>query len=1035
MDWLLCAKFAAFFIMMVSLECSCEWHIKVNQGKGKNGQILWEPLQLKRQKREWIAAPVHMREEEDNRYRNPIAQVRSDIEIKMKITYRVSGPGVDRPPLGIFFIDPNTGDLNVTGAIVDREEIAIFYLVVHATSGRYQELEKPLELRVRVMDINDNPPVFSQSVFYGSVEECSQSNTEVMRIFATDADEENNLNSKIAYKIVMQNPADPPMFIMNQFTGQVFTMSNSLDRELYSSFNLMVTGSDLNGAAGGQSAQCGSTIKILDVNDNFPILERESYSIEITENTLSEGLLWMQVSDADEIYSDNWLAEFDIVSGNDGGWFVIETDAQTNRGVLKVVQELDYETMKMQNLAFVVRNKAAYHSSVISEYRETRNSVNIKVLNLNEGPIFVPSTRYVEMPANIQRESMFSYVLAKFTAMDRETGQAATNVIYMKGWDAENWLVIDRITGELRLARQMTRDSANVFGGKYNATILAINNDTPSRTATVTVVIDVPRAIENCPVITSEPRIMCLDSPRVVITAYDNQTAANGPPLTFNLVSQPTTDVGPWTLLPLNATSVTLVGPTNLNARNTTVYVTVTNQGNTNCQNPWSIPLRICECTANRRCDNSKSTSKNVSLGPAAIGLMILGFLALLLVPLLLLLCVCGGGAGGKGQFIPVPPENDGEYRTWGHEGPKPEDVEVLNLDRNPDCQDFTTRREALVGSGPPGFGERGDGFGTENGRMSGIGGQSGIIESEETGTRRRAIGLYGEGSLAGGGITTYKEGGAVNMAFVENYFAEKADFYANEEESRPANDCLLIYDNEGIGSPAGSIGCCSFIADDLDDSYLDTLGFKFKTLAEICSGKEFEPLLNGNVPRLSANVPYVETGANMFIDESSLSVHGNSAVRVSDSNFVAESLYSSANLQPARPIPESYVPGNVVVTETYTTSGAAMQPTTFTVDPRHQPNILVTERVVRPASAMHNMLDFPNLADGSNVVLRETMIAPNSSGLSNSFNMIAPNSSGLSNSFNMIAPNSSGLSNSFNMIAPNNIDTKNFPKNDLMNP
>lgn len=35
------------------------------------------------------------------------------------------------------------------------------------------DLEPPLELRVKVLDINDNPPIFTQTVFTGSVEESS----------------------------------------------------------------------------------------------------------------------------------------------------------------------------------------------------------------------------------------------------------------------------------------------------------------------------------------------------------------------------------------------------------------------------------------------------------------------------------------------------------------------------------------------------------------------------------------------------------------------------------------------------------------------------------------------------------------------------------------------------------------------------------------------------------------------------------------------------------------------------------------------
>lgn len=47
----------------------------------------------------------------------------------------------------------------------------------------------------------------------------------------------------------------------------------------------------------------------------------------------------------------------------------------------------------------------------------------------------------------------------------------------------------------------------------------------------------------------------------------------------------------------------------------------------------------------------------------------------------------------------------------------------------------------------------------------------------------------------------------------------------------------MLVYDYEGRGSPAGSVGCCSLLENDNDLSFLSDLGPKFKTLAEICRG------------------------------------------------------------------------------------------------------------------------------------------------------------------------------------------------------
>lgn len=53
--------------------------------------------------------------------------------------------------------------------------------------------------------------------------------------------------------------------------------------------------------------------------------------------------------------------------------------------------------------------------------------------------------------------------------------------------------------------------------------------------------------------------------------------------------------------------------------------------------------------------------------------------------------------------------------------------------------------------------------------------------------------------------------------------------------------DYLLVYDYEGQDSCAGSVGCCSLLESDYDLHFLDDLGLKFKTLAEVCRGKNTE--------------------------------------------------------------------------------------------------------------------------------------------------------------------------------------------------
>lgn len=52
--------------------------------------------------------------------------------------------------------------------------------------------------------------------------------------------------------------------------------------------------------------------------------------------------------DKDLQNTDNWLAVFDIVKGNEDGLFSIETDPKTNEGILKLIK------VYMFNVAVVV---------------------------------------------------------------------------------------------------------------------------------------------------------------------------------------------------------------------------------------------------------------------------------------------------------------------------------------------------------------------------------------------------------------------------------------------------------------------------------------------------------------------------------------------------------------------------------------------------------------------------------------------------------------------------------------------------------
>lgn len=70
------------------------------------------------------------------------------------------------------------------------------------------------------------------------------------------------------------------------------------------------------------------------------------YEGSIEENTVNVEVMRFKAEDMDLEYTPNWATQFEIVKGNEAGYFSIETDPKTNEGVLmlKKVQRELYHT-------------------------------------------------------------------------------------------------------------------------------------------------------------------------------------------------------------------------------------------------------------------------------------------------------------------------------------------------------------------------------------------------------------------------------------------------------------------------------------------------------------------------------------------------------------------------------------------------------------------------------------------------------------------------------------------------------------------
>ncbi|NXS53382.1 DSG2 protein, partial [Brachypteracias leptosomus] len=989
--------------LQICLDCGNGLHVKVYNRNGRSG-TLSHPNSLVRQKREWTVPPAFIREEEDNSYKNPIARIHSDLEdTGVVVTYTISGQGVTEPPYGLFVINGKTGDLNITGR-VDREKTPMLLLRGHALDKTGAKLEEPIDLPIKIVDINDNFPVFLHEVFVGSVEELSETGTIVMRINATDADEPNNLNSKIAFRIVSQSPSTA--FSMNKDTGEVRVAKINLDREAQSSYSLVVEAKDRGGEVGGNAATCSLEIKILDVNDNLPVVESHAFEGRVEENRANVEILRIKVFDKDEEFSDNWLANFSFVSGNEGGYFRIVTDAQTNEGILTLVKELDYEKMQSLNLGIVVTNKAEFHKSIKYSYKPQTVPIRIHVIDVREGPVFPGGTKIIEASEKYQ----INQVIGQYQALDEDTGKIAERVTYTKGRDPANWITIDPVTGEIRLAKKLDYESSHVVNGTYVTTMLAATNDSPKKTVTGTVVIQVRDENDNCPVIVDPVRTVCSDAKLVDVTANDLDGYPNSDPFSFTVIDEPEGTAKKWIITSRNGTSIQLA-PQNLKSGITEVPILIKDFQGLSCAQTQSLQLTVCNCADDGVCKEKFIGAKSVGLGPGAIALIVLAFLLLLLLPLLLLLCPCGSGAKG---FAAIPDSSEAMLRQWNSEGAAPEEKALLSF-ITPTA--LGNSRGATSGAAPAVAAAAG-----MSGEETTAGGGSSashvrehhtitkegweeqrlLLSAAEYGARAAGgaegmAGVEGKTVVAGGGVAM-GAAGAMNEEFLRDYFNDKAVSFADEDEAQAANDCLLVYSQGESGSPHGSIGCCSFIEGDLDDHFLDDLGDKFKTLAEICIGRQIN-MKDGSTRNESgfglndAKLRFLhqqnassseQAFASGSCFQPALPVHmgGDTGEDTLSKEVVTETTFVSHSGQhDTRPLPTACAETNFTMTETSYSAGAPASSIAVFLDPQFKENIVVTERVLAPASSLQGMVEIPDLSRGSNVVVTERMMKSEGAG------------------------------------------------------
>ncbi|XP_038061188.1 uncharacterized protein LOC119731947 isoform X4 [Patiria miniata] len=268
--------------------------------------------------------------------------IAEDIDQNAVLTYSI----VDGNLNGTFFINPTNGEILITKPL-DFETRTMYNLTVQVSDqdGR----TGTTYVVIRIMDANDQGPVFLSQPYLFDVNENVDIGTEIGLIEAVDADPDPS-NSQLTYHILSSVPANAP-FAINETTG-VITSSGALDRELQDSYMLTVEVRNVRFVPGGEDVtyklSTPVTITILDLNDNIPIFSGgDNITRTFPENSEINFPIY-QPSAQDNDIGENGRVTYSIVSGNVENTFSI--DPQT--GAILLARQI--QTLTNPTYAFTL---------------------------------------------------------------------------------------------------------------------------------------------------------------------------------------------------------------------------------------------------------------------------------------------------------------------------------------------------------------------------------------------------------------------------------------------------------------------------------------------------------------------------------------------------------------------------------------------------------------------------------------------------------------------------------------------------------
>ncbi|KAM9740730.1 protocadherin alpha-6-like [Menidia menidia] len=334
---------------------------------------------------------------------------------------------------------------------------------------------------VNVLDINDNAPVFSQTLYKARVHENVKLGSSIITLNASDLDDGQNGQVKYSFSEVGRGK-QTDVFSIDENSGTVTNIKN-IDYEENNAFEIRVQASD--GALSPMTSHVKLLIEVLDVNDNAPEITVTSLLSTVKEDA-STGTAIALVSVFDKDGGKNGMVSCKI--SNDVP-FKLETNYK-NYYSLVVDGPLDRESEPQYNISISATDEGSPPLS-------STNIINVYVSDVNDNkPHFTEDIVNVFMKENSPVGAVIKTVSAVDADVDRN-GQVSYSFLQSSSLPSSTMVNINSETGDIVSLQSFNYEELKTFQFKVQAT----DSGVPPLSSNVTVNVFILDENDNSPTI------------------------------------------------------------------------------------------------------------------------------------------------------------------------------------------------------------------------------------------------------------------------------------------------------------------------------------------------------------------------------------------------------------------------------------------------------------------------------------------------------------------------------------------------------